>query len=95
MGPTYYSPDVHVIHHCLLCPHRTLEDVWNMAPKCVYVCVNVNMCTGVLYVGLSFSDMSKKELSIYFSVCMHISYEFIYVVSECLYRVSALQFIQY
>lgn len=41
VGPTYYSPDVPVIHHCLPCPHRALEDVWSTAPKCVCVCVCV------------------------------------------------------
>lgn len=40
-GPTYYSPDVPVIHHCLPCPQRTLEDVWSTAPECVLVCVCV------------------------------------------------------
>lgn len=49
--PTYYSPDVPVIHHCLPCPHRALEDVWSTVPS-VSTPVHVAAC---LYVRLSIS----------------------------------------
>lgn len=44
-GPTYYSPDVSVIHHCLPYPHHTSEGVWSMAPYCLCagLCVEVSI----------------------------------------------------
>lgn len=61
--PTYYSPDVPVIHHCLPCPHRALEDVWSTASFNVCVCLRVcvwvyKYCTYLLacmFTCLSFS----------------------------------------
>lgn len=53
-GPTYYSPDVPVIHHCLHCPHLAMEEVWSMAPECVCVCVCLGACIVCTYICLFF-----------------------------------------
>ena len=81
-GPTYYSPDVPVIHHCLPCPHRALEDVWSMAPDCVYVCAPacmfVCLCWTVIVISylmhmyICMCGPHSLSLSLFLSVCHHL-----------------------
>lgn len=83
--PTYYSPDVPVIHHCLPCPHHALEDVWSTAPKCVRarVCACLLVCSPIALfkkknVGLNcncesfFMYMYTESMYVHLYVCCFI-----------------------